>query len=262
MPAAASVRHVPLDGDAKVRGVAALSLISVFVLIVLVQLIPGSPWDALNGTDNIGRSAIGQRWNLFAPDPPSANLATFLVVRYRDASGIRISEPADLSSAARRASRSSPWAPPKLVRVVTKLNVAFEAHAYADARSARAGRVDTSRELPDTFVREVERRRARSVAVDRRLLSAAAPRVVPATAEVLGVRGLVVRTAVNPFSHRHVAPVVARPKLIDPEALPALLSRDVLMDVSGQQKAPSALIFDSGWLPYERDVESLAVPIR
>ncbi len=260
--AAATSAPAQLPLDAKVRGRVGIVLICVFVLIVVAQLVPESPWNALDGSDNIGRSALGQRWNLFAPSPPSANLATFVVVRYRDASGVRTSQPDDLSTAVRRVSVSSRWTPPKLVRVVTKLNVAFERQVYADARAAVDSQVDTTRALPPTLVRQIERRRAQSLAAYRRLLSASARGIVPAQAQIVSVRGLVVRTPVNPFDARDHEPVRSMPRLLDPDAPPALISPDVLADVRGQPTKPAVLILDSGWMPYERHVEPLEVPVN
>ena len=242
------------------RAIAATAAIALYVLTVAVQVVPGSPWYAVGRGDNVERAYFGQRWNLFVR-PPSANLATYVVVRYRDRDGTHVTKPADLSSAVRDASRRTRWAPPRLARVVTKLNVALERQAYDDARLAGAEHIDPS-SPPGSFVARVTARRERTVEVYRRLLSSVAAGIVPAGATVVDVRGLVVRTTVNRFDRRDEPPVRAIPAIGDPDAPARLVSADVLRHVRSGGRPLAALVFDSGWLAHERDVEPFRVAPR
>jgi hypothetical protein len=166
---------------------AGTTIVAIFAAIVVLQNLPswtGEP-------ESVVRTPLEQRWNLFAPDPPSANLHTFLLVRSVDGS---VSAPIALSAAVRENARSQRLFAPKLVRVVTKLNVALEEH------------VDhPSPKLLEEY---------------RRMLSGAAlglpgPRIA-------SVRGVLERTPVGDSESRE-------------------------------------LLFDSGWMPFARDVEPMGV---
>ena len=115
------------------------------------------------------RKPFEQRWNLFAPDPPSANLSTHL---WMD-TGDRTIGPIDLSKAVKDDARSHRFNASKLVRVVTKLNVALEE--------------DPRREVVEWY---------------RRMLSGAAW----AFDGVISVRGVLVATPVRSFDDRHRQP--------------------------------------------------------
>lgn len=162
-----------------------VAIVAAFIAATIAMNAPS--W--LNDPGSIERHPLEQRWNLFAPDPPSANLTTLLLVRSRNGRGPDEVRSIDLSAAVRDNSRSQRLHAPKLVRVVTKLNVALE-DVVEDGEAVR-----DHPELLESY---------------RRMLSAAA--VDAAGSRVVSVRGLVVRGAVRPFHHRSV-------RSIDPEEL-------------------------------------------
>lgn len=241
------------------RATAALAAIALYVTATVVQLVPGSPWNAVAGDDHIGRSFFGQRWNLFAR-PPNANLSTHVIVRYRDRTGVHVTPALDLSGAARRASRAAPLAPPRLARVVTKLNVALEAAAYEDGRAALDAGVRRGRPHPVSLAQRIAARRAPTLEIYRRLLSSVAVRAVPDGATVLEVRGVLVRTGVADLEE----PPGPAPRVSvdDPGAPVAVVSPDVLRELSGDGARRVSFVFDSGWLRYERDVTTFEVTLR
>ena len=242
--AEAQRRGPRLYPDVPKRAYVGLAIVIAYAVLVAVQAMPS--W--LGDPDPVTRGPFAQRWNLFAPDPPSANMNTFVIARYRTASTLRITDPVDVSSAVRANSRSQRLAPPKLVRVVTKLNVALEAHAYSQARAVVAGD-------------DVPRRPDKQLAAYRRLLSSAARSVVPAGAEIVSVRGVLVRTPVSPFERRDAEAAQARVRIADPDVAPPPISPDVIRDVRDDLPPRSMLIFDSGWMPFSSDVEDMKVAL-
>ena len=195
---------------------------------------------------------FAQRWNLFAPAPPTANLSTLMLVRYTLHGVVHTSQLVDLSAKVRRASTWRPWAPPRLVRVVSKYNVAFEEQAWADEREAFRHNIRLNAKLPAWFAGEVARRRARNLTEYGRVLSAAAPAGAPAGAAIMSVRGLVVRTPLVPFAQRHSKPQTATIALADPDA-PARLVQPGVVGGRG-----TMVVFDSGWLSYDKGVAEMA----
>ncbi len=153
---------------------------------------------ALFATIAIGSVATGgtfgftfaQRWNLFAPAPPSAVLDLYLIVRYDDGT---VAAPYNLSDAVRREQVAHRFAPPQLVRVVTKVAQSIEHEGASPSERARL----------------------------RRVLSATVNR----DAHVTSVRAVLLRTAVRAFTDRRA---------------------------HGPDR-----IFDSGWMPVQRDVAEL-----
>lgn len=234
------------------RPLAGLSLIVTYALFVLALVVP----TFIQRNDPVVRSPFAQRWNLFAPNPPSANLYTFLIVRYWDGSGTRTTEPADLSTAVRENSREQWWASPKLVRVVTRINVAFERYAYNAARTLIA-RGAAPGSLPHGLVRTIERQRSQQLDAYRRLLSAAAPLTVPEDARIVAVRGILLRSPVISFEGRGRRHVTPNPIIRDADEPVALVSQDVVYDVRSRRAPRPMLIFDSGWMPFAADVERM-----
>ncbi|MEX2394363.1 MAG: DUF5819 family protein [Actinomycetota bacterium] len=168
---------------------AALGAVSVaaFVASVVAQLLPGSPWNALAGTDDVVRSPFAQRWNLFAPNPPAANLSTHVEAGYRDDDDTRhVTPPFDLSRAVREEQVGSRLAPPRLARVVSKFNASLSS--------------DRPPLPPDAY---------------RRLLCSVAAQLVPSGAEIERVRGVVIRTWTQPFTERHEVPQIRRETAYD-----------------------------------------------
>jgi hypothetical protein len=204
---------------------------------------------------------FSQRWNLFAPVPPSANAATFMLVRYRMRGVVETSRLVDLSSAVRRVAVSSRWLPPRMVAPLTSFNVAFEKQAYSDAKEAIRRGLDLSAPVPPWFAGDIARHRVRDIAAYGRLLSSAAPAAVPAGATIIAVRGLVVRTDVRSFAERHRPPVEARPQLVDPDAPPRLLQPGVVADIA-KHGSSVVLEFDSGWLRFDADATPLGIALR
>src|SRR3954469_35777 len=86
---------------------AALAIVAVFATIVSASAFAG-----------LHSGPFQQRWNLFAPAPPSATLDLYLIVRYDDG---HVGIPRDLSGAVRREQTAHRFDAPRLVRVVTKL---------------------------------------------------------------------------------------------------------------------------------------------
>src|SRR4051812_7925432 len=100
-----TAKAVPLTRTREVR--TAVAIVAVFATIATAHVLGGTP-----------AGPFTQRWNLFAPAPPSAVLDTYLVVRYDDGT---VSQPFDLSEAVRDEQVAHRFAPPSLVRPVTKV---------------------------------------------------------------------------------------------------------------------------------------------
>jgi hypothetical protein len=226
------------------RATVVWTVIAVYAFAIGVHVMPDSTLrrDLVHPADAIALPLFAQRWNLFAPAPPTANLATYMLVRYEQGGVLRTSRLIDLSSEVRNATTSRRWAPPRIVRVVTKYNVAFEQHMKDDVREAVRRHVEVNAPLPTWLAGEIARRRARDLAEYGRVLSAAAPAGAPAGAAIVSVRGLVISTPLTSFAQRdqkHGEPAVA---LADPNAPAPLLER------------PGPVVFDSGWLHYDAGV--------
>lgn len=238
----------------------AFVVVVTYFVAVFGSVIPTSPLrDALRPMSRrIIVPFFIQRWTLFAPSPPSANLYTFVAVRYSVARRTKTIGPFDVSTAVRERSRSQPWAPPRPAHALTKINVELERWMSAAVRDALAAGIDTARP-PDAFRRNVTARGRQTLAAYRRFLSAAAREVVPSGAELESVRGILVRTPLVPFDGR----TPERSVLIPPELAKrqAFLSPDLVRRIAAGTRSRPVLLFDSDWMPAVKDIAPLGVAL-
>jgi hypothetical protein len=206
-----------------------MTIVAIFATIVSADVAAGMVGH--RGVTEKIAGPFAQRWNLFAPVPPSANLDLYVVTR--DASG-HVSRPVDVSKLMRRAQVSHRFDAPRLSRVFTKLAQSLESGAY---RRARTNAPPSRAELDGV----------------RRALSAVTSN------HVASLRGIVIRTTVRTFAQRGETPARAVLRLSRSDRPPAVVSRDVIDDMHGRGRSV-ALVFDSGWLRYDDTVAKLRLP--
>jgi hypothetical protein len=221
-------------GRARLVAAVGSVVLALFVCSVVIEVAPDSvaATQARLVTRPFMHPWFAQKWTLFAPDIPRANFTTYLQVRYTATreGAPRTGPLLDVSDTLNASVKQARWAPHRVRRIVTVLEI--QAANYAQYRatldSAQARHPD--KPLPAALTRDITGREKALEKGYRRWLSSLAVGTVPPGARVTEVRVVVSTSGVPRLGRGNDA---------------------------NNPPTQTAVAYDSGWLPAVQGVTSL-----